>query len=447
MARRPVVLVHGYSGKGEDSAPWRDALHLRGYETRVCSYETLVNEITIRDIAEGFDRALRVEAGLEAGQPFDAIVHSTGMLIVRSWLTTYTERRNRVRHLVGLAPATYGSPLAHKGRSWVGALFRGRKELGPDFLEAGNLVLDGLELGSRFTWTLAEKDLIGDEETYGVTNRTPYAFVFCGNRGYTGLAGLLNQAGGDGTVRWAGCALDSRKFVLDFTRGPLAPREEARTTAAQNPNANIPLHLVEGLNHYSILAEPSSELVEMVDRALKVESAEDYERWLTDARRRTRAARESVDQWQQFVVRAIAERGDPITDYNLQILSGDERRIAPFDTDVHVYAADRSLRCFHVNLTKLKEQNPRRLRVRVVASSGTRYVTYWGHGADVVEPTHSPDDAGRWDAQVDILGLIGDEKLRFFYPFTTTLLELRLDREPQPLTGPPLIMKFDDFSK
>ena len=137
MPRRPVVLIHGYSDRGESFLRWRDVLVANGYDAHtisVCSYQTLTNEISVKDVAEGFDRALRERAGLSADEPFDAIVHSTGMLVIRDWLTTYAERRERLRHLVALAPATFGSPIAHKGRSWLGALFKGRRELGPDFL-------------------------------------------------------------------------------------------------------------------------------------------------------------------------------------------------------------------------------------------------------------------------------------------------------------------------
>jgi hypothetical protein len=51
MARRPVVLIHGYSDKGESFDRWKAALLHRGYPTTdvsVCSYETLTNEVTIR---------------------------------------------------------------------------------------------------------------------------------------------------------------------------------------------------------------------------------------------------------------------------------------------------------------------------------------------------------------------------------------------------------------
>ena len=46
-------------------------------------------------------------------------------------------------------------------RSLLGALANGHKQLGPDFLEAGDQVLDALELGSRFGWELSHADLCG----------------------------------------------------------------------------------------------------------------------------------------------------------------------------------------------------------------------------------------------------------------------------------------------
>src|SRR5438132_764019 len=74
--------------------------------------QALTNEITIKDIAEGFDRAIKTHPRIDKDQPFDAIVHSTGMLVLRSWLATNPIGRKRLKHLIGLAPATFGSPLA-----------------------------------------------------------------------------------------------------------------------------------------------------------------------------------------------------------------------------------------------------------------------------------------------------------------------------------------------
>src|ERR1017187_7611217 len=118
---RPLVLIHGYSDSGQAFLPLRDALASRGIvlaNINICSYVTLNNEITLKDIAD-FE--------------FDAIVHSTGMLVIRSWLTnsgtmaSENARLKRLKHLIGLAPATWGSPQAHKGRTWLGALLKGGK--------------------------------------------------------------------------------------------------------------------------------------------------------------------------------------------------------------------------------------------------------------------------------------------------------------------------------
>jgi hypothetical protein len=128
-------------------------------------------------------------------QEFDAIVHSTGMLVLRAWLANAgppagNARLKRLKHLVGVAPATWGSPQAHKGRTWLGAMIKGDKHLGPDFMNAGDLVLEGLELGSQFTWDLAHLDLLGSQPFYDEGVNTPYVAVFIGNTGYDGLASI-----------------------------------------------------------------------------------------------------------------------------------------------------------------------------------------------------------------------------------------------------------------
>ena len=144
---RPLVLIHGYSAEGTAFDSLRNALQKKGIkptDINVCNYVSLNNEITIKDIAEGLDRAFRKhQVLLNEDQEFDAIVHSTGMLVLRSWLTNYgaavgaNRRLARLKHLIGLAPATWGSPQAHKGRTWLGALVKGNRQLGPDFLNAG----------------------------------------------------------------------------------------------------------------------------------------------------------------------------------------------------------------------------------------------------------------------------------------------------------------------
>ena len=67
MPRYPLVLIHGYSDDGASFRAWERILAERGYDVAMihaCSYRSLTNEVTIKDIAEGFDRALRLQSGL-----------------------------------------------------------------------------------------------------------------------------------------------------------------------------------------------------------------------------------------------------------------------------------------------------------------------------------------------------------------------------------------------
>lgn len=448
MAERPLVLLHGYSSDGAAFDRWRRALHAAGWSPEqlvTVSYESLTNEVSVRDIAEGFDKLLRQRAGLADDAPFDVMVHSTGMLVLRAWLTRRgaAERRlARVKHVIALAPATFGSPLAHKGRSYLGALVKGRKAFGPDFLEAGDQVLDALELGGRFTWQLADADLFGTQSFYDSSRTTPYVFVFCGTRGYRGLGAITNSPGTDGTVRWAGCALNSRKLVLDLS---VECDEASRVQAADWTQDDVPLHPIAGVDHSSIMSAPPAALVHLVVEALGVRSRAAYQDWSAAARLVVREALDALVPWQQFVVRAVDERGDPVPDWNLQLALADGSTVEPFTQDVHVYRGDPSYRCFHVNLSKLRDTallsgRPRRLTAQLYASTGTQRVLYSGALTDPAG-AERPNRAGTWCGTLDLSSVLPGGAVRFFHPFTTTFVELRLDREP--LTGPGMVIRVD----
>jgi hypothetical protein len=146
-----------------------------------------------------------------------------------------------------------------------------------------------------------------------------------------------------------------------------------------------------------------------------------------------------MEEWQQFVVRAVDERGDPVPDYNLQLFrrttGSSDGGIHEFDVDVHTYKGDSSLRCFHVRLADLDYRKMSNLWVRVIASSGSQLVGYHGFGSEKSMADASRAKDGKWDASLDISSLADNTGIKFFYPFTTTLIELRLNREPLPLTG------------
>jgi triacylglycerol esterase/lipase EstA (alpha/beta hydrolase family) len=164
MARNPLMFIHGYGDQGTVFTPWLDQLRAMGFEAEamhVCSYLPRSNVLTIEDIAEAFDRALHEQLKLSPEQEIDIVVHSAGMLVARARLALRADRRMWLKHLIGLAPATYGSPMASKRRGTLGMIFGGNRELGPDFLETGERILDSLEPGSRFTWDLAHREILG----------------------------------------------------------------------------------------------------------------------------------------------------------------------------------------------------------------------------------------------------------------------------------------------
>lgn len=468
-----VLLIHGYSADGREFMAWKEALAGpgMGVETiEIGNYVSLNNEISIKDLGEAFDRALRLtkwsKGTTDDTWTFDAIVHSTGMLVLRQWLVNdpfprgdARSRVKRLKHLVGLAPATYGSPQAKKGRSWLGSLVKGNRHLGPDFMEAGDMILDGLELGSRYTWELATKDMLTAAPTYDKGKETPYVAIFIGNTAYAGLTGLTNSPGTDGTVRWAGCALNSRLVRLDLrTTAKLMDKGEPTRCSISEwtlDRADTPVIAVEGRNHGTILQVPEQGAVALVRSFLTTVSEDaSYGNWERRAIAYGAPALEKMNQqsaaegaaggagWQQFVVHLVDDHGDGIRDYNLQLFLGsdlaqsDDPGFNPLPLIVDSYGADSSYRCLYVRLTEdlIRLNTPGgpqgKLWIELLASSGTRYVEYEAY--DGAGQVNRGSDNGPKPTKLDITKLAqGADTL--FYPYTTTLVEIYLEREPTPL--------------
>ena len=476
-----TLLIHGYSASGAEFQGWKDALGKAGIDTatiEIGNYVSLNNEITIKDLGEAFDRALRLtkwSAGSKDDSwTFDAIVHSTGMLVVRQWLTSdpfgRDDPRSRVRrlkHLVGLAPATFGSPQGKKGRSWLGALVKGNRDFGPDFMNAGDMVLDGLELGSKYTWDLAQKDMLAPEPMYDKGPGTPYVAVFIGNVGYSGIAAVANSPGTDGTVRWAGCALNTRMVELDFRRQPMLMDSAGRPTRLKisdwvTGRLECPIIAVEGRNHGSILSDPDAGVVARVSDFLRnVKTEAGYQTWLREALTYGKDALEKMDEksqsvgtggagWQQFVMHVKDDHGDGVPDYNVQLFVGDDLKQSddpgypPVPLIVDSYSGDSSYRCFYVRLSEDMIQiktdgHPKKVWMELIASSGTSYLEYEAYNNLNSEDPSATASATRLTTvlgatnavKLDITDLGSDAKL--FYPYTTTLIEIVLEREPTPL--------------
>jgi pimeloyl-ACP methyl ester carboxylesterase len=489
---RPIVFIHGYSANGEAFNPLRDAMleYCKGpgkpaldpAEIDICTYVSLNNEVTITDIAEGLDRAFRNHPKLAGEQEFDAVVHSTGMLVMRAWLANQARpagmnaRLKRLKHLIGVAPATWGSPQASKGRTFLGALVKGNRQIGPDFLNAGNRVLEGLELGSAFTWNLAHLDLLGQQPFYDNGPDTPFVTVFIGNQPYEGISSIANSPGSDGTVRWAGCALNTRKITLDLTRTPVernGPGQRVSITPWVDSRIDIPMIAVDGRDHGTLIADPEPGMVRLIADFLQVgeSGGETYDAWLERARKYGEkgkqrmlvnpaagallgagdAARffkhligdnadEPLDGWQQFIVHAVDTHGYGINDYFLELFlvapDGTRTSCQEILSDVHAYGPDNSFRCFHVQLPKGITTGGKGLIARIHASTGTELMCYQGYGDDQKMLTADAEP-------VELnLSALAQEADAFFCPFTTTLIEIQLNREPLPLNQVSKLLMF-----
>jgi hypothetical protein len=460
---RPLLLIHGYSATGLDFTNLYWALVDRKVDVKllnVGNYISLNNEITIADISEGLQRGIDL-TDLNNAEEFDAIVHSTGMLVVRAWLAHQriepdkNKRLKRLKHLIGLAPATWGSPQAQKGRTWLGALVKGSKTPGPDFLNAGDLVLDGLELGSEFTWDLAHTDLLGPVPYFGTGPDTPYVAVFIGNTPYTGIASVANDPGTDGTVRWSGCGLNTRKITLDLTQTPTdaqgLPRDRVTISEwASDSRLNVPILAVDKRDHGTLISDPDAGMADRIASFLNVGSSGQYNAWLSEAQAWSTPARlemlknkghlfafwetTELDGWQQFVVRARDAHGDPVTDYMIEVFeqgpNGDTwQRAEEISVDVHAYGKDRSYRCLHVQLPKGITTTPKPMQIRFQASTGTEVVTYQGYGSSNMKMEMRADSD---PVTIDITGALENKGFTLFHPFTTTLVEVVLNRVPYP---------------
>jgi hypothetical protein len=485
---RPLLLIHGYSADGLDFKPLCNALvaelqasGIEPIDFNIGNYVSLNNEITIKDIAEGLDRAFRLHPALNGATEFDAIVHSTGMLVIRSWLTNYgaavgsNERLKQLKHLIGVAPATWGSPQASMGRTWLGALVKGSHTPGPDFLNAGDKILDGLELGSRFTWKLSQVDLVGPVPYYGNDAQTPWVCVFIGNQPYTGLSSVANEPGTDGTVRWAGCGLNTRKITIDLTRTPIGedgkPSSRTKITPWAAGRLDIPPIAVDGRDHGTLISDPDPGMVKLIAEFLGIDTTQAHEDWLARAKAYGLPAQQKmlvdpgdlaggaigavktffghlfhlsgkpIEGWQQFVVRARDEHGDPVTDYLIQVLHQEGGQWVDFQemyTDVHPYKADPSYRCFHIRLPEGISGGQVPLRIRIHAATGTELMAYQGYGSDdmrmEMKPLAEP-------VEIDLTGF-GNGTDSLFHPFTTTMVEIILNREPSPLNAVSQIFTF-----
>lgn len=429
-------------------------------------YESREDSIRFEDIVDGLNERF-IERGIigrdgRKRRDIDVIVHSTGGLVIRHWIWRYYRRDgNRidecpVRRVVMLAPANFGSPLAHRGKSFLGSLVKGRRGL-RDFLEVGRQILSGLELASPYQWWLAGRDLL-DEEPHFHPERIQLT-VLCGAEEYSGFRSLMSHEGTDGTVVISGAPLNSLKFVLD-PRSPdstAEKRDPYRWVELGNPT-RAAFGVLPGHDHGSVVdafGESDAEdrpLCQYVLRALRSRGPQDFEeleKELREVTGTTFGPGSGRKAYQQFLVRAVDDHGAAIDDFTLEFSvhkaekvseSGRMRRVrSSAEEDALSERATKLIaREFHrhtevpshrrflvdpVEVTQFLESARQRLGGEVALSltihvpavdRGIRYDTS-NLQAVALYPAEPADKNGNGTPT-------------FFFPNTTTLLEIVVDR-------------------
>ena len=313
-----LIMVHGWSvthtetyGSLPDTLiqlARQQNLSLKIEHVYLGKYVSFNDEVTLDDIAVGFERALRDIKGNENEiKPFACITHSTGGPVVRHWINRFYGARKLkfcpIKHLVMLAPANHGSALAVLGKQQVSRLkawFEG--------VEPGHKVLDWLCLGSEGQWEL-NRDFL----KYRYQQQNFYPFVFTGQgidtKFYDFLNSYLVEKGSDGVIRVAGANMNYRYCSLLQTDIP-TPGKRSKTLQLRVIKGHpikyspaVPLGVFSGLSHsgnkMGIMASkpknPQHQLLASeVLKCFSVNSDKDYRQRMDDLKILTRQQQQLI---------------------------------------------------------------------------------------------------------------------------------------------------------
>ena len=387
-----VVIVHGWSDTSKSFEPLADFLSKSG---RVAiplwlgDYISMDDDVQIPDVAKRLEAVIQSIAAPNGPLkiPFDMIVHSTGGLVAREWLNTYyakPQKKPPVQRLLMLAPANHGSKLASMGQSLLGRVVKGWN----NWFHTGKEMLNALELSSPYQWDLAQRDMLVSEEQSAPSSifgeNGVWPFVIIGTHPYPSLLRqIVNENGGDGTVRVPAGNLNCKGLTLDFSKDEADPDiKEWKSRVTQV----IPLAVLPMRTHSSIILpeggdvpeetpEQKADLGRLIIDALNCSSAADYSTIQTDwFKLSEQTASIQDDQHHQYLmvnVLVVDDYGTPVPDYFLEFSgpSADRSDDATvyFHTsvleDVHVNSHGGERRCFFIDRTDLLTNFYAKIRV------------------------------------------------------------------------------------
>jgi len=367
---RPIVIIHGWSDSSSTFRPLKRKLaRALGRPVELiglADYESRDDEITFDDVVTAMDEAWTRKGLPRHRGSVDVVVHSTGGLVIRDWLARNYRATARttdapIKRLVMLAPANFGSPLAHKGRSFFGRVVKGWDS--KKMFQTGKEILKGLELASPYSWELALRDRFGSSNFYD--KGKVLATVLVGNTGYSGIAAAANEAGSDGTVRVSTANMNCVYIKADFS-DPHHP-----TLALKKSKGKTAFGVLDQENHSTITAKrrpKNDNTLAYIVRGLTVTDGQ-FSDWCRQLDRQTDrvmadTADESYTHGYQNTVFLVRDQFDAhVQDYFLEFYVEDEDASwfeEMFHREairtVHAYGDDKAYRAVLIDCSTLKKR-------------------------------------------------------------------------------------------
>lgn len=229
----PIVLIHGYSSesRGDKKADiakifgslpealTKSPINAPVVSVNISRYVSLDDSVNVDDITLALDRVLKAQFSHLLDTGFNAVVHSTGALVIRNWIRRCGPKPSPVKRIIHLAGANFGSGWAHVGESLLAKWLR---YVGQEGSEQGLAVLDALELGSSWTLDLHHHFLQKGQEMladYGtmefniIGSQVPAAWLIVPIR-------YGKEDGSDGVVRIAASNLNFHYSRIGPTETP-----------------------------------------------------------------------------------------------------------------------------------------------------------------------------------------------------------------------------------
>ena len=433
---RPVVILHGYSDNSQSFQPLAQFLKRNGYnvvEIWLAEYLSMYDELTIQDLGQAMGTALDFQQIPRTPKSFDLIAHSTGALVVRAYLCRYFYGRPDqcpIEHLVLLAPANFGSPLAALGKSMVGRLLNGWDW--NHLFQTGTQILQALELASPISWELAQKDLFDPGNSlFRIQNL--YTTILVGSESYGGLKELAHENGSDGTVRASTANLNAR-----FVSLIVQPNKQIVTHENSPQYDPIAFGVLYGYNHGSIVnpvqvqGNDASSLSQLILDSLNIDSPAAYRAHVESLQKVTQETFQKgqaslhnlwYHEYQTISVRVHDQFGEMIPDYFLEFFQEEndpndhvmQKVQAEILEKVTCYSADASFRSFLFDMTDMQNlllAKGEELDLSLAVAAKSERVSYNNPEGYIVAASPS--------------------NTNFLMPNTTLLLDIQVERIQSP---------------